>query len=248
MKARVRNGELIYCVTDKSGRWACDTVESYKEACMNELNDDTRIPEIDHEEHDRGERELNCHVVALLRMLGLEDGAGTEGERLRRVVQANGTGLAPFYGLRKDHKSVTDEMKGPRVRPLCGARECSTRRASYLLCQLLTPLIVQGGTQCRSEEDCIEKVKMVIDKLDVSIPDFAIDRAHRLGPFVEDGKSVNRPVIVRFVSWRARTAVYRKREKKGKVRLYIDLTKRRFLLKKSAEEKVKNNDKKLTLH
>ena len=94
-----------------------------------------------------------------------------------------------------------------------------------------------------SEEDCIEMVKMVIDKLDVSIPDSAIDRAHRLGPFVKDGKSVNRPVIVRFVSWRARTAVYRKREKKGKVRFYIDLTKRRFLLKKSAEEKVKNNDK-----
>ena len=95
----------------------------------------------------------------------------------------------------------------------------------------------------KSEEDCIEKVKMVIDKLDVSIPDFAIDRAHRLGPFVKDGKSVNRPVIVRFVSWRARTAIYRKREKKGKVKFYIDLTKRRFLLNKSAEEKVTNNDK-----
>ena len=79
-------------------------------------------------------------------MMGLKDDAGTEGERLRCAVQAKGTGLAPFYGLKKDHKEVIDEMKGPRVRPLCGAKECSTRRTSYLLCQLLSPLIAQGDT------------------------------------------------------------------------------------------------------
>ena len=54
-------------------------------------------------------------------MMGLKDDAGTEGERLRWAVQAKGTELAPVYGLRKDHKQVIDKMKGPRVRPLCGA-------------------------------------------------------------------------------------------------------------------------------
>ena len=106
LKERVRQGEVVCCVTDKSGRWACETKESYKEACMDELRDEERTPEIDMREHDQGEREMNCHATALLRMMGLEDREGTEGERLRRAVQATGTGLAPFYGLRKDHKET----------------------------------------------------------------------------------------------------------------------------------------------
>ena len=51
------------------------------------------------------------------------------------------------------------------------------------------------------------------------------------------------PVIVRFISWRACTAVYRKREKRGAVRIYTDLTKRRLLLKRKADEKVRDNEK-----
>ena len=103
---RVRQRELVCCITDKSGRWACDTTQNYREACMDELRDVEKTPEISIEEHGQGERELNCHAAALLRMMGLNDGEGTTGERLRHAVQAKGTGLALFYGLRKDHKEV----------------------------------------------------------------------------------------------------------------------------------------------
>ena len=47
---------------------------------------------------------------------------------------------------------------------------------------------------------------------------------------------------MRFVSWRARTAVYRKREKRGAVRIYTDLTKRRLQLKRKADEKIRENE------
>lgn len=91
----------------------------------------------------------------------MKDDAGTQGERVRRAVQATGTGMAPFYGLRKDHKVVDDVEKGPRVRPLCGAKECSTRRTSFLLCQVLTPLIAQGNTQCGSTDELLNKIEKV---------------------------------------------------------------------------------------
>ena len=103
--------------------------------CLDELRDVDKTPEISMEEHNAGERELNGHATALLRMMGLEEEGNSSGERVRRAVQAQGTGLAPYYGLRKDHKDVPvgEENRGPRVRPICGAEECSTRRVSYIL-------------------------------------------------------------------------------------------------------------------
>ena len=163
LKEKAREGDIVCCVTDKSGRWSCDTRENYHDACMEEINDADSTPQISMVEHDQGERELNSHAAALLRMMGLKEGEGTAGERLRNAVQAKGTGLAPFYGLRKDRKVAvdSDEEKGPRMRPLCGAKECSTRRTSYLLCQLLTPLIPEGGTQCGSTEELLSQFERV---------------------------------------------------------------------------------------
>ena len=72
-----------------------------------------------------------------------------------------------------------------------------------------------------------------------------IDRAHRVGKKYtrDDTGEVIHPVIVRFTSWRARTTIYRKRERRAPVRFYTDLTKRRLELKKLADSKTKNNDK-----
>ena len=163
LKEKARVGEVVCCITDKSGRWSCDTRENYRDACMEELREEDRTPQISMVENDQGERELNSHAAALLRMMGLKEGGESEGERLRNAVQAKGTGLAPFYGLRKDHKMAVggDEGKGPRMRPLCGAKECSTRRTSYLLCQLLTPLIHEGGTQCGATEELLSQFERV---------------------------------------------------------------------------------------
>ena len=107
------------------------------------------------------------------------------------------------------------------------------------------PQPVNGAKE--SEDECLQKVKNDIDKLGVELPnlDWCLDRAHRVGPIKVDegGNVMNRPMIVRFTSWRARTAVYRNRVKRGNTRFYIDLTKRRFQLKKMASDSVRNNDK-----
>ena len=51
--------------------------------------------------------------------------------------------------------------KGPRVRPIGGAEVWSTKRVSYLLCQLLTPLIPQGSTQCESTDELLREFEKV---------------------------------------------------------------------------------------
>ena len=51
-------------------------------------------------------------------------------------------------------------------------------------------------------------------------------------------------IIVRFTSWRARTLVYRKWSARNKVKIKLDLTKRRLNLMKFARRESKEHDKK----
>ena len=76
-----------------------------------------------------------------------------------------------------------------------------------------------------------EKVKDAISELNVPNInlDEVIDRAHRVGKKFTNlttGQE-SHAIIVRFTSWRSRTAVYKKRDKKGRVRFYTDLTRHR---------------------
>ena len=96
-------------------------------------------------------------------------------------------------------------------------------------------------------EEVTNLVKEAITALDVPNVnvDQVIDRAHRVGKkYTKNDTGVTiHPIIVRFTSWRSRTAVYRKRGRQGATRFYTDLTKRRLLLKKLADEKTKDNNK-----
>ena len=96
-------------------------------------------------------------------------------------------------------------------------------------------------------EEVTNLVKEAITALDVPNInlDQVIDRAHRVGKkYTKNDTGVAfHPIIVRFTSWRSRTAVYRKRGRQGTTRFYTDLTKRRLLLKKLADERTKDNNK-----
>ena len=126
-------------------------------------------------------------------MLGLND--DTAGERLRHAIVAEGVRIPPFYGMRKDHKVVNagDEELGPRVRPVCGAEDCVTKRVSYILCLLLSHLIPEDGTHCWSTDDLLAEFERVnssqvvdgewiVGSLDVDslYPSLDIDRCARV--------------------------------------------------------------------
>ena len=126
----------------------------------------------------------------------------------------------------------------------CDDLESYTRRQNLRIVGIPEP-----DDNSETADACIEKVKEQINLLpDVHLNlDHAIDRAHRVGPKKDkNGKPVQRAMIVRFTSWRARTHVYSKRLK-GKEntgpRFYVDLTKRRMDLKAKAIAKTVDNPK-----
>ena len=123
----------------------------------------------------------------------------------------------------------------------CDDLESYTRRQNLRIVGIAEP---EGG---EDGDECLRKVKEEIAKMEnVHLDlDRVIDRAHRVGPKKDrQGNRVQRAMIVRFTSWRARTHVYTNRKtSKGDGKFYTDLTKRRFDLKKKAQEKTKDNQK-----
>ena len=93
-------------------------------------------------------------------------------------------------------------------------------------------------------ENCIEKVKEVLDELDCEVGIGSIYRAHRIDPKrarTSDGK-VSQQMIVRFSSFSDRSKVYRSRKKAKRVRIRLDLTRSRLSTLLEAANWVKNCD------
>ena len=90
-----------------------------------------------------------------------------------------------------------------------------------------------------SANDCLNKVKEVIKSMKVQVPNECIDRAHRIGASYKDkeGKQ-QQSMIVRFTTWRHRTAVYkgRRNDTKKNYGVRLDLTRERLNLLKAARE------------
>ena len=78
-----------------------------------------------------------------------------------------------------------------------------------------------------SGDKCLKKVESVLKEVKVSVPDNVIDIARRIGqPKVVQGKRIH-TIIVRFTTWRYRTAVYRARKSCPRYKIRLDLTKKR---------------------
>ena len=71
-------------------------------------------------------------------------------------------------------------------------------------------------------------MKEVFDEIGVNVPDAVIDTAHRIGPKKTIEVETRQQMIVRLTTWRHRSEVYRARKKTKKVKIHLDLTKRRL--------------------
>lgn len=105
-----------------------------------------------------------------------------------------------------------------------------------------------NGIPCannESAEDCLQKVKSLVkNDLKVDVPDLAFDRAHRIGQVsqeTENGKTYQ-SIIVRFTTWRHRTIVFRARKNTRKVRIKLDLTRKRIKLLEQANDLLDETD------
>ena len=98
------------------------------------------------------------------------------------------------------------------------------------------------STPDETAEVCLEKCKKIFRTLEVDVPDTVLDRAHRIGkPKYKDGIK-QQTMMVRFTTWRHRTAVYRARKKDKSVRIRLDLTKQRLDLLIKAQKVVEERD------
>ena len=150
---------MICFTTDKSGRWAVDSNVNFISACEKHLL--TGIKKISIDEHNQMEKYINCHMLALLRMMGQKD--DFNGNRVRNASITTGNTIAPLYSLRKDHKTVEvgKEKEGPKTRPVCGAKDCLNMRLSHTLSLILKEILPDNSTYCDSTEDLLAEIENV---------------------------------------------------------------------------------------
>ena len=109
-----------------------------------------------------------------------------------------------------------------------------------------------------TNDELMQKIETCYDSVELPFERDSIDRAHRIGkPYVDEksGKRVKQ-VLIKYKSWQQRVSFYKARptrksiETKGKQKpgepvftVKVDLTKRRYLLLKKAQERINNGDK-----
>ena len=80
------------------------------------------------------------------------------------------------------------------------------------LCLRINGIDIPKDGEKETGDECLSKVKLVFDELNVDIPETVIDRAHRVGKIVmANGRKVQQ-MIVRMTTWRHRTIIYNARK------------------------------------
>lgn len=132
-----------------------------------------------------------------------------------------------------------NEVLCSHVEHILAAQE-NQEQYSRRLCLRIDRMECPTSGESETSEEVLGKVQEIFKEMNLDIPDAVIDRAHRIGQTTknDDGK-VTQQVIVRFTTWRHRTAVYRARKEAKSVKFRLDLTKKRFSLLLKANEMLK---------
>ena len=180
---RVNEKELIVQKTDKGGDLALNTPDNYIETMKPHFQSD---PDFSWEDHEKLEAELNACSIQFARVLrvGAKWGHWT---RVKSAVTSHNGPIPLLSGYPKTHKDISnlsleEQLKGPPVRPVCGASDSNNGPLSDLLSQICMQLGDEMdesiGSLCISQEEMcgeIEKVnnrgdikKLVVFSMDVS--------------------------------------------------------------------------------
>ena len=91
----------------------------------------------------------------------------------------------------------------------------------------------------KTSDDVFHKFTELFNKSKLDIWEACMDRAHRIG---KKAPSRVRPIIVRFMTWRHRTMVYRQRKDCANYSITFDLTKTRMDILKEAIDLARESD------
>ncbi|CAI9715623.1 Hypothetical predicted protein [Octopus vulgaris] len=101
--------------------------------------------------HEEREKVLNAHMMMWTIVLGPQKHTGNN-------FQAWNNDIPALYGLRKDHKIITDPIAGPPTRPVCGANIASNYRISYFFSMIIRPIIRMSPDICDCTEDLLSRI------------------------------------------------------------------------------------------
>ena len=151
VKENIKKKDIVVFTTDKSGRFAVDTPQNYEEAVMKHTRNDTQIEKAGVKQI---ENRINQHMKQFNKMFKV----GSEHEHEQRVEMAThstNTPAPPLYGLRKDHKIAEDTVKGPPVRPVCGANQAPNSKLGNFLSRIVNEYADAANirTECKSSEE-----------------------------------------------------------------------------------------------
>ncbi len=152
IKKDVKDNKMVVFTTDKSGKFTADTPQNYKLAVQQHSNKDEEIKEEGRVKQI--ETRMNHHMREFNKIFKVGSNHGHE-DRVTGATMSTNTPAPPMYGLRKDHKAHEDHVKGPPVRPVCGASEAPNSRLSNFLSRVINDYADSIGidTECRSSEE-----------------------------------------------------------------------------------------------
>ena len=157
LKKRVKEGSLVVLPTDKSGRFAVMSRETYLKAGTKHTAKDELVGS---EQISRTQAVLNGSVSMLIKFfqVGKEwDHVG----RMRETMLNESLAICPLYLTMKDHKGwVMESGKVPPTRPIAGGNAGMNIHLSELLSGVLEPVADQfrDGNEVISTEDFVARL------------------------------------------------------------------------------------------
>ena len=159
----------------------------------------------------------------------------------KNIIESQKTHIARLEGT----VSVLQESVSTLIKQIEICRVTADNNEQY---SRRTSVRITGIPPVKGEtsEDCLGKVQKVFDELVTGVATDAVDQAHRVGKIKKgsNGKP-DKQAMVKFISWRDRTKVYRARPTSNSdksYRIQLDLTKRRLGVLSEACQKFDSHD------
>ena len=158
LKTRVKEGELVILPTDKTGKFAVMTRETYELAGKSHIGNDE---EVGWDVIKKSQSEINGHVSMLIKTFRIGETWG-QTDRVRESMLGEGLSVCPVGLLYKDHKNWKKESgKLPPTRHVAGGHVGLNLHLSEIVSDILEPLAenLVDGVEVISTEDLLALVE-----------------------------------------------------------------------------------------
>ena len=162
MKTRIKTGEIIVMLTDKSGKLAVITLEDYLKMGEVHTANDTEVTEMKAREL---ERRINGHTSMWIKMSNMGENH-RHTERIRETCINHSCAISSLYLLLKDHKIVVPGDL-PATRPVCSGCTGFDVHFSNILSEFLEAIAnaMRNSIEVISSEDLISKINEYNEEL-----------------------------------------------------------------------------------